>query len=227
MTKAVLAAMPRSGKQFLAACLSNHPDIHCQRDEPLARLLALGLSPATALEYALTADWYRAAVVPLTYDQLHHPEIAAYLLQTRPKIINLTRRPLERITSVLLAKLEKRAGVSRHLLYDAQFADDERIAIEPQALIRGLNVSRQALSRFEKAFAAFDVLTVDYSQLTAASAPQALRAATGRALCKFLGVDYAAMSAPNRKMHRRELPDYYHNWDSLQQTLEEAGEWPI
>jgi len=226
--KAVLVAKQRSGKQFLAACLSNHPDIHCHRDEPLSQLIALGIDRVAALNYAFRDGYYRVGIVPMTLDQALLPPVADYLREHEIAIIHLLRDALARATSVFLSRQEKGAGIPRHILYDTPFADNEHLlAVGPDEVLKQLRHAEAQIKQFYSAFAGLRILDVHYEALNVPTKESLLNPILGKQICEFLGVPYAKLSAPNHKMHKRPVQSYYARWNEIEPVLRREGRWPI
>lgn len=217
--KVALIAHQRSGKQFLAACLSNHPDIHCHRDEPLRQLCGLGLDEVLALDYAIKDSYYKVGVCPLTYDQAFPKAMAAYLIENQVAIIHLIRDPLHRATSVILAKNEHQRRVSRHILYDAPFTDDEVLTVPPEIVANNIHRSLALRAQFYALFPDNPRIEVRYEDLSVARDESLLNPKVGRALCEFMDVPYVTLHAPNHKMHKRPLESYYTNWAEIERFL--------
>lgn len=221
--KVALIAKQRSGKQFLAACLSNHPDIHCHRDEPLLRLIALGADKVGALDYALKDGYYKVGMCPLTYDHAFDRGIRTYLVENKIPIIHLLRAPLERITSVILAKQERLTGQPRHVLYEATFADTETLTVAPADLVAYIRRTQTEHTQFYKIFKHNRRIDVHYEDLSVPEDESLLNPTVGRALCEFLDVPYVPLHAPNHKMHHRPVESYYTNWDEIEPVLRAEG----
>ncbi len=210
--KAVIVSAQRSGGLWLAGCLSNHPDVHCPREEPFRResiwQQGLDLSPGALLDFVLSEPYYSVTMCRLTYDQAFHPEIREYLLHTKVRIVHLTRAVMPTVTSTLLAKLEMARGVPRHD-FEGRFVDDEVLDVGPEVVVKRIKHLLKQRLRFREQFAGTTMFDVRYESLVGGKGRLALNA--GARLCGFLGIEplVQVMTARNRKMHRRPVMDYY------------------
>lgn len=227
--KAVLVSAQRSGGLWLAGCLSNHPDVHCPREEPFRResiwQQRLDLSPGVLLDFVLSEPYYPVTMCRLTYDQAFHPEIREYLLRTKVRIVHLTRAVMPTVTSTLLAKLEMARGVPRHD-FDGRFVDDEVLDVGPEVVIKRIKHLLKQRARFLTLFGDTEMHDVRYERLIADDGSLVVDA--GAALCGFLYIKplVQVMTARNRRMHRRPMRSYYRGWSPIERAVR-AVDWGV
>jgi len=199
--QAVIVSAQRCGGLFLAGCLSNHPDVHCPREEPFRRQAIwqqkLRLRHAALLDFVLSEPYYAVSMCRLTYDQAFNPQVLGYLLKHEVRIVHLVRAAMPTVTSTLLAKLEMAQGVPRHR-FDTSFADDEVLDVGPDEVLR-------RISHLLKGHLALDLT---------------------RRICRFLEVPAVLLAAHNRKMHNRPTESYYRNWEAIEAAIG-ARDWGI
>ena len=222
--KALIVSAQRTGGQFLAACLSNHPDVHCLREEPFKRdaiwQQRLRLGHARLLDFVLSEPFYKVGMCRLTYDQAFNPEIKKYILKSKPHIIHLVRDPLETVTSTLLAKLEILRGILRHDV-SGDFVDDEVLGVGAAVVIERVKHLLIQQAHFCEIFGKLNILTLNYADLTDPLMPRALKNATTIKICHFLGLESAYLLwAHNHKMHKRPIESYYSRWPEIKAALE-------
>jgi len=235
--RAVIVSAQRSGGLFLAGCLSNHKDIHCPREEPFRRQAIwqqrLKLKPAALLDFVLSEPYYRVRMCRLTYDQAFHPELRAYLLANKVKIIHLTRAVLPTVTSTLLAKSEIASGQPRHVL-ETRFPDEEVLDVGPEDVLKRIQHLLGQRKRYAQVFSKTDQLGISYEAMTGGGKEAGmLPSEVTVQIYRFLDVPYAQMGAANRKMHRRPISSYYSRWPEIRaairarfpEALEEAKAW--
>ena len=220
-TKAVIVSAQRCGGLFLAGCLSNHPDIHCPREEPFRResiwQRKLGLGHAMLLDFALSEPYYQVSMCRLTYDQAFDPGIRAYLLEHQVRIIHLLREIVPTVTSTLLAKLEMARGVPRHQV-DDDFTDDEVLDVTPGEVVKRIKHLSRQRRIFGARFRDAERLEMEYEQMTGA-AGRMLSPREAERIWRFLEVRQAIVLTEQRKMHRRPIASYYRNWDEIEMAI--------
>jgi len=225
-TKAVIISAQRCGGLFLAGCLSNHPDIHCPREEPFRResiwqeRLRMRERHAALLDFVLSEPYYPVAMCRLTYDQAFHPDLQYYLQRNQVRIVHLLREIVPTVTSTLLAKMEMAGGVARHQ-FDDTFVDDEILDVTPAQVVKRIKHLQKQRALFEERFTGSERLTVHYEQMTQPGgsllAPQ-----EAERIWRFLGVRPGMVWTQHRKMHRRPISSYYRNWDEIAPAIEAA-----
>jgi len=225
--QAVIVSAQRCGGLFLAGCLSNHPDVHCPREEPFRRQAIwqqkLRLRHAALLDFVLSEPYYAVSMCRLTYDQAFNPQVLGYLLKHEVRIVHLVRAAMPTVTSTLLAKLEMAQGVPRHR-FDTSFADDEVLDVGPDEVLRRISHLLKQRARFDRLYADNMKLLVRYEELTRWEGHLALDLT--RRICRFLEVPAVLLAAHNRKMHNRPTESYYRNWEAIEAAIG-ARDWGI
>lgn len=223
--RAAIISAQRCGGLFLAGCLSNHPEIHCPREEPFRResiwQAKLKLGPWHLLDFVLSEPYYAVSMCRLTYDQAFHPEIASYIAKQQVRILHLVREPLPTVTSTLLAKQEMKRGIPRHS-FDDTFVDDETLDVGPEEVLRRIKHLLGQRKRFLEMYQGQRMLLVRYEGMTWMDGAHLSATETAR-IRAFLEVQPWGLSAQNRKMHKRPSRDYYTRWAEIEPALKAAG----
>lgn len=229
--QAVIVSAQRSGGLWLAGCLSNHPDIHCPREEPFRResiwqqKLGLNLKPMALLDFVLSEPYYQVSMCRLTYDQAFHPDVRKYVLRRQVRMIHLVRGVMSTVTSTLLAKQEMAKGVPRHSFNDdvEKFVDDEVLDVEPGEVVRRIQHLLGQRRKFAEFYADAPQLLVRYEELVLVGGG-VLAPPEARRIAEFLEVPVRRLEARNRKMHRRPLDTYYADWAAVEAAIR-ARDW--
>lgn len=231
-TPAVIVAAIRSGGTFLAHCLSNHPQIFCDRAESLHHKSVWCTSVTTNRRHILAAllnqSGYRASMCKLTYSQAFHDEIWPWLLKRKPYVIWLYRTNLLRqAVSVYLNQQTRQAGALQHPQHSFEEVEAVRVSIEPTLFlkyVRGLaQQNRQAQTRVSS----FEhVLTLTYDQVSGGEGLTArkLPPSTGRMVCEFLGVSHSAsslqaMACDLKRINPYPLREMIANWGEVERAI--------
>jgi len=219
---AVIIANVRSGGTFLSHCLSNHPQIFCDRGESLHHL-SLWHTYLTVdrvkLLYCLThMSGWRASLCKLTYNNAFQPDLWAYLDKARPHVIHLSRRNVIRQAVSALINRMARAGQIEHPSHSFETPAAARVDLAPQTILdlaRGLRAEDE---RVAKALAGWPhVLALDYATLMGGEGMVASRldVKAGRAVCDFLGVTYHAMPCELKRVNPQPLSEILTNWQDV------------
>lgn len=227
--QAVIVANQRSGGTFLATCLSNHPDIHCERGEVTHRRhiwrTFIQLDNVTALQLALHQHFYRVSMCRLTYGHAFLEPTGPYLLKIQPYVLWLRRENwLRQAVSNLVLKLawrETRLQRAHTMAPLPVF----RFKIEPRALIHGMDVIAAREAEAEVAIKGFKrVLELTYTEITGGKTDAAgLAEPAGRRVCAFLGVDYTPMPGCLRRVNPAPLDQIIINWPEMRKALEQSA----
>ena len=224
--KAVIISAQRCGGLFLAGCLSNHPDIHCPREEPFKResiwQQKLGLGHAALLDFLLSEPFYPVSMCRLTYDQAFNPEIQGYLLTHQVRIIHLVRDVMPTVTSTLLAKQEMARGVPRHQFGGVAFADDEVLDVGPDEVARRIKHLLRQRRLFEERFGEAPKLVVRYEDVTQLDSSVPNPHEMARVHCFLEVIRPVTVSTNHKKMHKRPLPSYYTQWPAIETMLRDG-----
>lgn len=219
MTQAIILANQRSGGTWLATCLSNHPDIHCERGEITHHhhiwYRLANLDKLTMLKMALNQHFYKVCACRLTYGHAFFEPLRSYLLEIQPRVIWLQRANWLRVTvsNIALKKVRRSHTDAPLPLY--------RFAIKPSTLIKMLGmVERREAWAIAETQNLTHVLPVTYREITGGQvdAP-ALDEQTGRRICDFLGVDYVTMPGTLRRINPAPLSDIIINYEEVQAAL--------
>jgi hypothetical protein len=216
---------------FLAGCLSNHPDIHCPREEPFRResiwQQKLGLGHEALLDFVLSEPFYPVSMCRLTYDQAFHPEIEGYLKSHQVRIIHLVRGVMATVTSTLLAKQEMERGAPRHCFGDDVFVDDEVLNVGPEEVGKRIKHLLRQRRLFGERFGDVKQLLIHYEDMfvslpAKADQESVLDSVSGVRICSFLGVSSLVLATGQRKMHNRQVESYYKRWKEIDAMLKNS-----
>lgn len=228
---AVIVAAIRSGGTFLAHCLSNHPQIFCERGEPMHHrsIWCTSLHPnrRELLAALLNQTGYPVSACKLTYVQAFHRHIWPWLETRRPHVIWLRRENTLRQAVSALLNARSRSGALKLPQHSFERPNAVRVEIAPESV---LAMARKLASRDQWAqerLSGWSVLPLSYEGLTGGREAVALPADVQGAICTFLGVRNEAMGADLVKINRAPLREILGNWTEVRAVVRrsEFAKW--
>ena len=197
-TPALIVAGPRSGGTFLAHCLSNHPDIYCERQEVLHESSAFfrvgkWMKPHHVLQIVWGHSGYEAACCRVQYAQLSAPGLWDLVQQHKAVLIHLTRKnKLRQAVSVIINQGVRRRGLAFHPQHTTTRPEKPMtLALRPldvQRLVQRLIDVEEAWKRMIQASSLPNV-DVTYERITGGSVEaDQLAPDVTEWICKALGV---------------------------------------
>jgi hypothetical protein len=216
---AVIVASVRSGGTFLAHCLSNHPQIFCDRGESLHHT-SLWHTHLTAdrrkLLYCLThMQGYRVSMCKLTYHQAFS-EVWDYI--RRVPVLWLRRENVIRQAVSVIVNGMARGGRIQRPQHTFRRVQDIRVNLGPELVLRAarglLERDQQAMERLEDLRA----LALTYEEIVGPASTLADGAA--RRICAFLGVRYVAtLGCELTRINAQPLSEMIENWDEVRRAI--------
>jgi len=222
LSSAVIIAGGRTGGTFLAHCLSSHPDIFCDRGEPLhhASVWHTNLTlDRVKLLYCLThMQGYRVSMCKLLYQQAFKPEVWDYVVKTQPRVIWLTRdNTIRQAVSIILNRLA-REGKIEHPAHSFDDVKPVQVELAPDQV---LGMARKVAALYEYARNELTkmgaVLHITYEQV--AQNDGKLSAVVGREVCEFLDVRYRAMACDLKRVNPLPLKKIVTNWRDVSAAI--------
>ena len=230
-TPMVIVAPVRAGGTLLSHCLSNHPDIFCDRGEPLRQASgwrAFTRKNRTELLTVLASQTgYRVSGFKLTYDQAFQDDVRDWMAETQPRVLWLRRENLLRQAISQIVNRAVREGRLQRAQHSFESVEIEPIDVALDDTVRYL----VHFARQNKAAAArlvgLTVLPVTYEEITAnrehSYEAQELNPEAGARICEFLGVPYAPMPTRLVRIHAGPISSLVSNWRELRVALLDAG----
>jgi hypothetical protein len=228
-TPAIIAAGLRTGGTFLSHALSNHPQIFCDRGEPLHRhspWCELRVGHGHILRGLLTQEGYSASLCKLQYDQLYYEHVREVLLDMRARVIHLTREnKLRQAVSLMINNLARKGQV-QHPQHSTEPVPLLRLSLDPDAVLdwcRDLEEQDRLAAKW-LGDTGLPLLHVTYADLVGYEGREAREVPpeTARKLCKFLGVRPQRLAAELRRVNAYPLPLILGNWDRVRAVIEES-----
>ncbi len=223
---AVIVADIRSGGTFLAHCLSNHPQIFCDRGESLHRFSVwhtyLKIRSVDLLHCLLHMQGYCISMCKLTYTQAFHDSVWDYLGELQPRVIWLRRENVIRqAVSALLNKLARGGEIVRPQ-HTFESVPPARVAISPEMIIEA---AREMIQQDQAARARLGNLKtrleMTYAEMIGneQAAPDGLTEKAARRLCEFLGVRTISLSCELKRVNPAPLRDTLTNWPDVERAV--------
>ena len=227
-TPALIIAPVRSGGTFLEHCLSNHPDIFCERGEPL--LVRSVWRPYTLknrtrlLDVLLNQTGYRVSMCKLTYDQVFCEDVWAWVMKRNPKVIWLTRESLLRQAISMAINRMVNDDKLQRAQHSFESVPVEPVTIDPAQIIRFIkHFGRQNAMAKVQLKQIKDVLPVTYEEITRNPKQlyqaEGLNPDAGKRICEFLGVPFEPMPTHLVRVNPGPLCSILSNWVEVRDML--------
>lgn len=223
---AVIVAAIRSGGTFLAHCLSNHPQIFCERGEPVHHrsvwCTILDPNRCELLAALLNQTGYQVSACKLTYVQAFHRNIWPWLEQQRPRVIWLHRENVLRQSVSVLLNIRSRDGAIKLPQHAFERPKSVRVAIEPESVLTMARtlIDRDTMAR--KRLKGLTLLPLTYEDITGGGEVATLPPAVRDRLCTFLGVRVEEMGTDLMKINWAPLKEILTNWSDVHSAVEQS-----
>lgn len=227
----VIIAGRRTGGTYLTHCLSNHPQIYCDRGESIHHDAVWRRHiPPRKIVYVLThQEGYHASGFRMVYDQAFHKNVWPQILRIKPKVLWLTRENLLRQgTSIAINRLVRMDKIAYFPVHSFEEPQTPRYTIDPAHILKWCHYAAEQDRRAAKRFidAGLDYLPLTYEQLVGklgVTQPCLLHGAQER-VCGFLGVRSIELCSDLRRVHRHPLAAMFKNWKQIKRAIARS-EW--
>jgi len=233
---AVIVASIRSGGTFLAHCLSNHPQIFCDRGESLHHTSLwhshLTTNRAKVLFCLTHMHGYQVSMVKLLYQQAFLVEVWDYIREL-PIIWLRRQNTIRQAVSVILNQMA-RAGKIEHPQHTFGRVESVCVNLRPERVLKSarglLERDRKAKERFE----GLNPLALTYEEIVGSGST--LADGVARRICEFLSVRSpdCPLSCDLTRINPRPLAEMIRNWDEVRAAIKASefaaclgGEWRI
>ena len=223
-TPVVIVAAIRSGGTFLAHCLSNHPQIYCDRGEPLHHrsvwCATTKIRRQQLLAVLTNQTGYAASACKLTYMQAFDAEVWGWLEKQQPRVIWLRRgNAVRQAVSVLLNQAARR-GELKLPQHSFEPVAGVRVTLSPGLVVKA---ARGLTAQDERAWARLaglpEVLKLTYADVTGGESAERLPVQTARRVCNYLGVRYEPMGCDLVRVNPLPLREIIGNWKAVRSAL--------
>jgi len=219
MTKAIITGYGRTGTNYLAGCMSNHPQVFCWRGEPFTREnRQLYRDTLCVMECFWNAPLYDVRMFKINYSRLRDDNNKCWnrICDVRPRVIHLYREDILRqyvSDRTLRARIEAGKEHGRDLV---------RLRDNPHLVLDFIeNVLSQKLW-FQKQVtrADLDVLELSYEEITdGGQATETVPLEAAEQICDFLGVDQAPLPAVTKKATPYTPDQVFENWPRIEEVV--------
>jgi len=220
---AVIVASVRSGGTFLAHCLSNHPQVFCDRGESLHyRSLwhtQLTLNRAKLLFCLTHMQGYQVSMCKLIYQQAFLREVWDYITEfpVFPVIWLRRENTIRQAVSHLLNQMARGGKIKRP---QHTFGRVESVCMELDSelvvrMARGLlEQDRRARRRLKS----LKPLALTYEQIIGPASTLADEAT--QQICEFLGVRCVPLRCELTRINPQPLAEIITNWEAVREAIE-------
>lgn len=224
--KAVLISTSRSGSTFLLNCLDSHPQIGCERSEPLSPSSAwadLKVDRHELMRVLWRRAGYRVAMFKLSYRQLKW--VGTDILQTEGvSIIHLHRRNALRVIVSSAINTAAVAGEIDHPTHSFAPVTPVGIRLEPAEVVAALEKYRKDTKIVTKRIRSLGLpfLLLTYDDLVGRDGREVshLPKETNDLITHFLGVAPTRMFSETKRINPHPLSEIVENWSEVRRAIE-------
>jgi len=219
---AIILTDCRTGGTYLSSCLSNHPEIHWVRGEPLARNSHWNTaSPnrVARLNLIFRQQFYTVSGCKILGSHLYGG-IGAYLedLGKRLKVLFLVR--YDKWDQAISGEVNSRTSYAHSL--EGKEPELVKVELNPANLLKRYNkvvAEARRQSRFLGSLEA-QVLKLTYEEITQ-NGKDSDHIPTGKAyeICEFLGVTQRTLYTDQRKVNKLPWEDLVSNWEEIDDLI--------
>ena len=223
---AIIIGEPRAGGTLMACCLSNHPEIYCDRWEPLnSGSLWYRMFPddVDRLHLLLHQPYYKVSMCKLLPRHIYRKPVMDYLKQHRPPVrtIHVYRENILAQAVSCVINVHSRKYVMDHPTHIFKPIELAPVELNPAEVIvwceASLNHHRQATKWASQM--RLPVLRVSYEEMTRNADTGRLPGALGRTICEFLDVSEELLYTRMHKVHSPSLSEVVANWPEVVKAI--------
>lgn len=212
----------RGGSTFLAHCLDSHPDVGCERGEPLNRQHIWArtfpqASPDRLLDLVLNRPGYKVTVARVTHRAVW--DVPVTYMQKLDGIIHLHR---ENFVRIIVSAMINTQGLRTTHTYERTPLN--KFYIDPKVLVSECHRYLGSVRRTRKWVGnrmGVPFLKVGYDGIVGGEGTEASQVPedVGRELCEFLGVEYRPLACDLKRTNPEPLPKLVKNWREVREAL--------
>lgn len=230
-TPFLLIASKRSGGTYLAHCLSNHPQVFCDRGESMHHLSwwRKHLEPLGVFDLLTNQEGYKSSGFRMVYGQAFSDELRQRIMEVKPRVIWLTREnKLRQGVSVALNRAI-RMGAARvvyHPVHTLKDTPPPRQTLDPDYIIKHCETVTAADRQAAKIIMGWGLpyLAIRYHEITGGEGvtnrcipdPQAAE------ILRFLGVTQYPLRCELKRVYPLPLRMMFDNWADIEKAIQQT-----
>jgi len=226
---AVLVGSSRSGSTFLLHCLDSHPEIGCERVDPLNPLRNWSRHMRNVPECnLLKALWarpgYGVAMFKLSYKQVAWVGLN-FLKEHKPHIIHLHRSNPLRVYVSSVINTASIAGEMNHPTHSLEpVTEVTTVRLEPEKLLRRCRRYIRKVKKMRKRLKSLGlpIMVLTYEHIIGGEGEGVthLKPEAREKVCDFLGVqDRHPMFSLTRRINPSPLSEIVENWGEVEAAV--------
>ena len=229
----IIIAQRRAGGTYLSHCLSNHPQVFCDRAESahhgsVWRKAMPKLPLPRLLELLMNQEGYNASGCKLVYTQAMEAHSWKLIEERRPFIIHLTRdNKLRQAISIYYNQKVRKGKLPFYPVHSVKAPTGlVPVHIEPQPVIDLMmwleKWQKKVSQRIE--LAKLNSLHVTYTDMVRGEGrtrPRMVKE-TSYQLCNFLGVRRLILGCDLKRVHSHSLQDWIQNYDEFVTAIKDT-----
>lgn len=225
---AALIATNRSGSTFLLNALDSHPQIGCERSEPLdprgywAGLGPIEMSRVDLLRFLWRRPGYQVAMFKLSYRHVRWVGMGV-LKETGARLIHLHRENVIRMGISSLINTAAVKGEIKHPVHTFSPVKAASIRVDVGPFIYNSMTHLKKVKAMKKQLGrlGLPLLSLGYEDLVGYEGNETdeVMGATATAICEHLGVEVMPLVSYTRRVNPQPLCEIVENWTELAAAL--------
>lgn len=224
---AVLISTSRSGSTYLLNCLDSHPEIGCERAEPLNPISVwaeLKVRRHLLMRVLWQRPGYKVSMFKLSYRQLKWVG-TEILKEVKPKIIHCHRRNVLRVVVSSAINTAAVAGKVEHPTHAFETPEPVKITLDPDEVLRQCRKYKAYTKQVTRRLRKLDlpIMMLTYEKMMGGHREAfGLNGDIADQLCNFLEVKSLPMYSSTRRINPQPLSEIVSNWGRVKAALESS-----
>jgi len=228
----VICAQRRAGGTYLSHCLSNHPQVYCDRAETVHhasvwRRYARKLPVPQLIDMLCHQEGYHASGIKLVYTQFFEQHAWARIREMQPpaRIIHLTRdNKLRQATSIVFNQIVRKGKAPYYPVHTTKHKlTITPTEVNPKAVVKMMQWLDNRQDRYAKALAlsGLEVLHMTYGEMVGGEGPTVARMkrSASEKTCDFLGVRRLVLKCDLKRVHSHPLSAWLSNYKEFSKVI--------
>jgi LPS sulfotransferase NodH len=224
---AIIIGERRAGGTLMACCLSNHPEVYCDRWEPLnSGSLWYRMFPddVDRLHLLLHQPYYKVSACKLLPQHTWREPVATYLKRHRPavRVIHVYRENILAQAVSCVINLHSRQGAMGHPTHAFESVEPPPVVLAPDEVVAWCTaVTNHHTKACEWVRTSkLPVLRVAYEEMTDERDVQELPGELAERICNFLDVEVRPLYTLMHKVHDTRLDRLVTNWPDIAKKVQ-------
>jgi hypothetical protein len=225
----LVIAGKRSGGTYLTHCLSNHPQVFCDRGEAMHHLSVWrrALSVENVLLTLTHQEGYQASGFRMVYVQAFNPRVIKVISEIGPRVIWLTRdNKLRQGASMALNRAIRAQRAEYHPVHTFNDVKPPLQTVAPEIILKNCRMAVQEDAKAARMLVNLrvDYINVKYADLVGGEGltNRCIPEEVGLRLCEFLGVYNFPLHCDLKRVYPVPLRAMFANWKEIYTAVKDS-----